>query len=138
MGYQDNVTASLQLLESIALPILTYSIEALSLNKTQLIELDHPWLRSCMKIFLTFDTNIVRQCQACACVLPIAHYYAIHCMTFWTKYSRPALLSTVYSSNKCKDISNLAKRYQCSNEKFINQFKNVLNDVFKDETFSII
>src|SRR5580693_6297976 len=41
---KNNTAVTLKLLSTMALPILTYAIEALGLNKSELISLDHPWL----------------------------------------------------------------------------------------------
>ena len=44
-----NVPVTLHLVHTIAFPVLTYGIEAIPLNKTQLSSLDHPWSRIFMK-----------------------------------------------------------------------------------------
>jgi hypothetical protein len=41
----DNIPVTLNLVQSIALPSLTYGIEAINLNKTQILTLEHPWTR---------------------------------------------------------------------------------------------
>ena len=45
------------------LPILTYSLEALALNKSELLALNHPWERSLEKVFHTFNKTIVKEYQ---------------------------------------------------------------------------
>ena len=57
-----DVTVTLYLIATIALPSLTYCMEALNLNKSELHTLNHPWLRSLHKIFKTFDPDVITFC----------------------------------------------------------------------------
>ena len=77
-----NVPVTLHLVHAIAFSVLTYGIEAIPLNKTQLPSLDHPWSRIFMKILSTFDQNVVQQCQFYSGLLPIRHYYVLRRMRF--------------------------------------------------------
>ena len=70
-GNKDNSTVTIQLMTAIALPILTYALEALALNKTEIISLEHPWTRCFEKVFNTFDKLVVNNCQAYLGLLPI-------------------------------------------------------------------
>ena len=54
----------------------------MSLNKTQLLAIEHPWTRTFMKLFSTFDTNIVKHCQFYHGSLPIMYQYALRKMSF--------------------------------------------------------
>jgi hypothetical protein len=82
IGNKDNVTVTLKLVATMALPVLTYSIESLSLNKTELNSLNHPWERSCQKLFHTFDNQIIKYCLWYNGYLPILHYYDKRSMSF--------------------------------------------------------
>ena len=62
LGAKQNVTVTLYLIATIALPSLTYCMEALNLNKSELHTLNHPWLRSLHKIFKTFDPDVITFC----------------------------------------------------------------------------
>ena len=62
LGKQRNPNVALQLIYSTAVPALTYCTEALSLNKVQQMSTEHPWDRTFMKLFNTFDKQIVQQC----------------------------------------------------------------------------
>ena len=133
LGHQDNAAASLHLLGSIALPVLTYSIEALSLNQTQLVELDHPWLRSNMKIFGTYDLNITKQCQLYAGVLPIPYYYAIQYMRFLSKIKNcdNSLLQMISSVHADNNVARLAQRYNCNVDLFTKDYEIIIRTEFK-------
>ena len=137
MGHQQNAVSSLQLLFSVALPVLTYGIEALSIGKTQLIQLDHPWLRSCMKIFVTYDTSIIKQCQFFAGVLPMWHFYVLKCMSFWSKLdqSNNDLLHAIYTMCKNNDILPMAQKYGYSVESILLDYFTILTDRYKAECF---
>ena len=63
LGSQRNPYVALHLIETTAVPILTYGLEALQLNKTEMASIEHPWSRTFMKMFWTFDIKIVKQCQ---------------------------------------------------------------------------
>ena len=51
LGNKENTSVILNLLASIVSPVLTYSIEALVLNKSDLLSLNHPWERSSQNFF---------------------------------------------------------------------------------------
>ena len=63
IGNCNNSTISTQLIVSIALPVLTYGIEALSLTKSKFNVQEHSWSRMFHKIFKTFDMSVIRECQ---------------------------------------------------------------------------
>ena len=93
VGNLNNKTVTLNLLYSVALPVLMYSLEALCLNKTEIISLNHPWIRSFEKLFNTFDKNVVKQCQMYNGCLNIGGYYALNSISFLNKLgSSPNLL----------------------------------------------
>ena len=75
LGTLENIPITLYLVHSIALPTLTYGLEALSLTKTQILSLEHPWSRVFMKLFKTFNLTVIQQCQYFCKVLPIRHLY---------------------------------------------------------------
>ena len=135
LGHQDNASSLLHLVSSIALPILTYGLEALAICKSQLIQLDHPWLKSCMKMFVTYDTSIIKQCQFFAGVLPIGHYYVIKCMSFWSKLAltNNNLLQVIYSMCKNKDLVPFANKYCCTTENILKHYSSIVTESFKLE-----
>ena len=82
LGKQNNVLVTLHLASSIALPCLLYAIEAVPFTKSFLKSLDHPWTRIFMKVFNTFDSEIVLNCQYfCGC-LPLEHLARIRKVNF--------------------------------------------------------
>ena len=87
IGNKNNATISLKTIASMALPTLTYSIESLALNKSELCALNHPWERAFQKFFNTFDNQIVKDCQMFNGYLPVTHYYSLRSMSFLFKLS---------------------------------------------------
>ena len=89
----NNKPVTLNLISSIALPVLTYSLEAVALNKSELTSLNHPWVKSFQKVFNAFDKNVVKQCQLFNGYLSISHYYGLKSMLFLSRLdSSPSLL----------------------------------------------
>ena len=64
---------ALHLIATTAVLTLTYGLEALQLNKTEMASIEHPWSRTFMKMFWTFDIKIVKQCQMYGGFLPIEY-----------------------------------------------------------------
>src|SRR6266516_6471782 len=77
LGKCRNNMVALKLVSSIALPILLYGIEALSLSNSQIASLEHTWNRAVFKIFSTFDDQIIKQCLFYGDHLSVSHLYAI-------------------------------------------------------------
>ena len=61
---------------------LLYSFEIMNLNKMQLLAIEHPWTHTFMKLFSSFDGNIVKHCQFYHNSLPVTYQYAIRKMWF--------------------------------------------------------
>ena len=111
-------------------PTLTYALEALSLNKTQIISIAHPWDRMFMKLFKTFNLTIVQQCQYYFKLLPVRHIYTLHGMSFVTKLenSNNILLRSIYdyAIENSSIISNLSDKYSCSDFEFVRSYETVV------------
>ena len=73
LGMFNNLVVTLHLISTIALPCLTYAQEALSLTKTYLKSLERPWSRVFMKLFTTFNDDIIHQCQYFTDCMPLEH-----------------------------------------------------------------
>ena len=82
---QRNPAVALQLISSIAVPVLTYGIEAFCLNNSHRQSMDHPWNRSIMKVYSTFNNNIVRECQYYGGFLPVSFTIDIRRISFINK-----------------------------------------------------
>ena len=74
LGKINNPIVTLHSISSIALPSLLFAVGSLSLTKTVLNSLEHPWSRDLfMKVFRTYDAMTVKCCQHYTDFLPIGH-----------------------------------------------------------------
>ena len=110
LGNGNNKPVTLKLISTMALPCLTYALEALSLNKTELISLNNPWTRSFEKIFHTFDKNVIKQCQLFTGYKSMLHMYALKVMSFLeTMNATDNIMLRILNINlSTDDISKLA------------------------------
>ena len=137
LGTLENIPVTLYLVHSIALPTLTYGLEALSLTKTQILSLEHPWSRMFMKLFKTFNLAVIQQCQFFCKLLPIRHLYTVHRMRFLNNLEN-SLNPPVYHIHQCRSaehdiISNLAEQYNCCKSIFKKDYNNIIETKFKKE-----
>ena len=123
-------------MKTIALPSLTYGIEAISLNKTQIVTLEHPWTRIFMRLLTTFDQSIVQQCQFFMGHLPIRHTYSLQRMHFLTNIasSNNNLISLLYEIFGRSDIRIIADQYNCETVFFMNSHFKVVKRQFSNES----
>jgi hypothetical protein len=131
LGKQDNPTVTVHLLQTMTFPILSYAMESLSLSKTNLIKLEHPWSRAFMKIFNTFDNSIILQCQLFTGVLPLCHQYAIRAMTFYSnlKISANSLCHEIFLVRGINDVKELSLKYMYGGERSIAEFYKRYRDI---------
>ena len=123
------------------MPTLTYGLEALSLTKTEILSLEHPWSRMFMKLFKTLNLAVILQCQYFCKVLPIRHVYTIHRMRFLNNLdnSMNLLVHHVqctpmpYRSAEHDIISNLAEQYNCCKSIFKKDYNNIIETKFKND-----
>ena len=103
MGSLENISATLYLVHSIALPTLTYGLEALSLTKTHVASVEHPWFCIFMKRFKTLNLAVIQQSQYFCKVLPIRHLYTIPRMRFLNYLDRPNSMNPlVHHMHQCR------------------------------------
>ena len=132
IGNKDNKAVSLNLIASMALPILTYALEALVLNKSELLALNHPWERSFEKVFHTFNKDIVKQCQQYMGYLPVHSYYYMKSFTFLKNLeaSPNQFLRMIFNNSGNEDICRLAKCMNCTSEIAFRCFREIIVNNF--------
>jgi len=79
-------------------PILLYAVESMSLTKTEKLRLAHPYFRMFTKLFHTFDSSIINQCQCYMDCLPLEYLIDLRIMKFCVKLANSTndLLRTIY------------------------------------------
>ena len=133
LGHNNNKPVTLNLIASVALPALMYSIEALSLNKSELNSLNHPWIRSFEKLFNTFDSDVVKRCQLHSGYLNVIHYYALKSVSFINKLSSSPnlLVRTIYMSAGREDLCKISNLFNCNSDVFLNSYKRIIYESFE-------
>ena len=128
LGNNNNKPVTLKLISTMALPCLTYSLEALSLNKTELRSLNHPWTRAFEKIFRTFDKNVIRQCQLYTGFMPMLHMYALKVMSFLENLNKTdnIMLRTLSSNLSTDDVSRLALMFNSNLDVFKSNYRTII------------
>jgi len=111
IGKINNPMVTLKLISSISLPSLLYAMEALTFSKTDCKSLENPWNRVFMKIFGTFNLQIVRQCQYFVGLLPAAHILNLKKISFIDSLKisprwRMKCLHEFFSDEKLKPIAH--------------------------------
>ena len=140
LGQQRNTAVALQLISSIAVPVLTYGVEELSLNKSQRLSLDHPWNRTFMKIYSTFDNRIVQQCQYYGGFLPTSFMIDLKTCGFLNKLrvSENSLLHFMYEIFGVKDLQRIAIRYNSRADSFVYECRNTIHEHFKMQIYALL
>jgi len=128
LGNNNNKPVTLKLISTMALPCLTYSLEALALNKTELISLNSPWTRAFEKIFKTYDKNIIKQCQHYTGFMPMLQMYALKVMSFLEKLNSTEniMLKTLSSNLSTDDISRLAILFNSTVVDFRSNYRTII------------
>lgn len=132
LGQNNNKPVTLSLISAIALPILLYSIEALSLNKSELIALNHPWLKAFEKLFVTFDKNVIKQCHVYNGYMSIKYYYGIRSMSFLHKMkeSNNTIVKHIYACTFNEDLHRLSAMFNCKPAIFTKQYYECIHENF--------
>jgi len=132
LGNNNNKPVTLKLISTMALPCLTYSLEALSLNKTELVSLNSPWTRAFEKIFKTFDKNMIKQCQHYTGFMPMLHMYALKVMSFLEKLNSTEniMLKTLSSDLSTDDIGRLALLFNSTVADFRSSYRAIIRLTF--------
>ena len=125
----------LQLISSVAFPSLTYNLEPLALNKRELMSLEHSWSRIFMKIFSTFDTNVVKQCQWYGGFMPLSYLLSKRKMGFLLKLatSENMLLNSLFDLNGLTEMQEVANKFNIELCLFKDNYVAEINKHFCDE-----
>jgi len=113
-------------------------LEALQLNKTENASIEHPWSRTFMKMFWTFDIIIVKHCQMYGGFLPIEYRNDMQQINFRNhfQHSGNRILQSFALRTVPFEISEIAKKYLTANVEqsmFVSQFSKIISKCFKDD-----
>ena len=132
LGNSNNKPVLLKLISSMALPCLTYALEALSLNKTDLVNLNSPWTRSFEQIFHTFDKNVIKQCQQYTGYTSVLHMYALKVMSFLESMHATdnIMLKILVTDLSADDIDVLALHFNTNMLDFRSNYRVIIDSHF--------
>jgi hypothetical protein len=121
LGKLNNALVTLQLASSIALPCLLYAVEAIPFTKSFLNSLEHPWTRIFMKVFNTFDSETVLNCQYFTGYLPLEHLARIRKVNFLVNMGvhDNSIIRTVHSLSFKDELKPIANFYQVDIEQLV-------------------
>ena len=90
-----------------------------------------------MKLFSTFDNNIVKECQFYHGLLPIMYQYALRKMCFLLNLSmiNNNLLNLIANTNNSIEISLIAEKFNFDPDLFVNNYKQTITEHFHREFF---
>ena len=113
LGMFNNPIVTLHLISTIALPCLAYAQEALPLTKTYLKSLEHHWSRVFMKLFTTFNENVVRQCQYFTGYMPLEHTLFLKKFNFLNalKFSQNWMLVSLFELTAVQELTSIYDHY---------------------------
>jgi hypothetical protein len=140
LGKIGDPIVTLNLISNIALPCLLYAQEALPLlTKSGARIIEHPWSRVFMRLFGSFDSKIVTQCQFYTGYLPVEHLINLRRATFLIslKLSPCSLLRALYELSAQHELLGLANLYKVSANDFVFNSHDVIKDHFKNYVNSI-
>ena len=88
-----------------------------------------------MKLFSTFDTNIVKQCQFYHGSLPITYQYALRKMSFLLSLNVTDnnLLKLIACKNNSSEISLIAAKFNCEPDIFVEKYRKIICENFERE-----
>ena len=120
------------------MPVLSYGMEALSLNKSQRQSIDHPWNKSFVEISSTFDNRIVRECQYYGGFLPISLMIDIRRMSLINKLYLidNSLLYFVGCMFSASDITEIAKHYNITADNFALEYRDLTCKSFQSNVMT--
>ena len=130
LGKIGDPFVTLNLTYNIALPCLLYA-QALPLTSKSVTKtIEHPWSRVFMRLFDSWDNNIVTQCQYYANYLPLKNFINLRRSTFLQSLkSNPcSILCALFELSANDELSHLADAYSVSDRRFILNSRVVIDD----------
>ena len=113
IGTKSKETLTLSLVTSKCFPILTYGLEAMRINKTQLSNLSYVYNAIFVKLFSTFKRDIIEQCQFYTGFLPLQYRYDLMRLNFLFTLNSNVVspANTIFKLLGVEDLSLLCKKY---------------------------
>ena len=112
-----------------------YALEALALTKSELSSLNHSWARSFEKLFVTFDKNIVKQCQLFNGYMSITHYFCLRSLSFCNNLleSPNMLLRVISGASRQEELNRIANIISCNPNVHYKEYQRMMHEHFRNE-----
>ena len=106
-----------------------------TLSNAQLGKIGHPWERTFMKLFSTFDNKVIKQCQFYTNVLPMYQYYAMRKIAFLSNLpmTQNQVLQTLHESFAKIELSKYASMFEYEVNVVTKTFRTIIRDQFRNE-----
>ena len=116
VSMSSSINVTLSLVSAFATPVLLYGLETGCLNSTELDKLNYPFRSIYVKLFSTFDSNIIEQCQYFTWQLPLKMLVHLKCLNFCSRLNaeRYSPASLLYSWLGKRERNDMAKLYDIS------------------------
>jgi len=131
---------TLSLISTNCNPILLYGVESLRLTKTDVGTLSHPYNSAYMKLFQSFNKQVITMCQFYCGELPLEQLIHIRTMNFYLKlntfdFSPASLLFQWFGK---QDYDAIAFKYNILPTDHCFQIKEKITNFFMDFAYTLI
>jgi len=134
LGSNPPVSVTLSLVSSNCTPVLLYGLEALMLNKADINTLSYPYNSVFMKLFKSFNKNIITLCQFYCRELPLEYLLKSRNLNFYNKLnmaeSSPASLLFKWFGKR--DWDSIAAKYNIMPADYVGEATNKIWTVFTE------
>jgi hypothetical protein len=121
-------------------PVLLYGLEAMFLNKSDISSLSYPYNSVFMKIFSTFQLNVVTLCQFYSDYLPLNYYVDLRTITFYTKLRKinENQANILYNWFGKHEFDSIAAKYNILTVDPPSDYKLIIKRCFKQHATTLI
>jgi hypothetical protein len=91
IGSTCPINVTLSLVNSFATPVLLYGLETACFNASEVKSLNYPFNSIFVKLFSTFNSSIIQECQYYTGYLPFKYILNLRCLTFLKSLLRSPL-----------------------------------------------
>jgi hypothetical protein len=134
LGSDPPINVVLSLISTNCNPILLYCLEALKFTKKEIKSLSYPYNSAFMKLFNTFNSNTIAQCQFYCGVLPFEYLLNVHTLNFYDrlKQCKRSPANILYTWFGDKDFDSIASKYSIGRQDNPNQYKVKIWNTFSE------
>ena len=134
IGSNPNISVALSLIAAHCNPLLLYGTESIRLNKAQMNSISYPFNSAYMKLFKSFDINIITACQFYCGQLPLDYIIDWRTLKYYSKlslfdYNSPACV--LFKWFGVEELSMITAKYGILNTDSLNMYNIKIWNSFK-------